>query len=63
LLQALSQYSNAVLDRGRIDEGEINEEARIASTKLKRKENALVLSLGSFVGPEIGWTESRCKNQ
>jgi hypothetical protein len=29
---------------------------------LKRKENALRLSLRSFVGSENGWTESRRKN-
>jgi hypothetical protein len=29
---------------------------------LKRKENALVLSLGSFVGPKIDWTDSNYKD-
>jgi hypothetical protein len=28
---------------------------------LKRKENALGLTVGSFVGPEIGWTGSNEK--
>jgi hypothetical protein len=32
VLHGPSRYSNAVLDRGRIDEGEIREEAGIAST-------------------------------
>jgi hypothetical protein len=32
VLHALRQYSNAVLDRRKIDEGELHEEARIVST-------------------------------
>jgi hypothetical protein len=28
---------------------------------LKKKENALVLSLGTLVGPEIGWTGRNVK--
>jgi len=52
VLHALSQYSKAVLDRGKIDEGELHEVARIACNQLKRKENALGLSLRSFIGPK-----------
>jgi hypothetical protein len=32
VLHALSQYSNAVPDRGKIDEGELHQEARIDLT-------------------------------
>ncbi len=61
VLHALSQYSNAVLDREKIDEGELHEAARIYSNRLKRKENALILSHGSFVDPKIDWTDSNYK--
>jgi hypothetical protein len=54
VLHALSQYSNAVLDRGKIDLGELHEEAGNWFNQLKRKENALGLSLRLFVGPKIG---------
>jgi hypothetical protein len=57
VLHALSQYSNAVLDREKFDEGELHESCQNHFNQLKRKENALVLSHGSFVGPKIGWTD------
>jgi hypothetical protein len=54
VLHAPSRYSNAVLARGKIDESELQEEAGSWFNQLKRKENALGLSLRSFVGPKIG---------
>ena len=47
VLHALSRYSNAVLDR--------TNQRRLL---FERRGNALVLSLGSFVGPKIDWTDS-----
>jgi hypothetical protein len=60
VLRALSLYSNAVLARGKIDLGERHEEAGIVQA-VERKENTLVLSLGSFVDPKIDWADSNYK--
>jgi hypothetical protein len=62
VLHALGQYSNAVLDWEKIDEAGLNEVAQNCFNQLKRKENALVLSHGSFVGLKIDWTDWNYKN-
>ncbi len=62
VLRAVIQYSNAVLDLGTIDEGELHEKSQNCFNWLKRKENALVLSLGSFIGSKIDWTDWDYKN-
>jgi hypothetical protein len=61
VLHAFSQYSNAVLDREKIDEGELRESCQNCFSRLKIKENALVLSHGSFVGQKIYWADSNYK--
>ena len=63
VLHALGQYGNAVLARGKIDVGGLHEESQNWFNRLKRRENALGLSLQSFVGPENGWTYERRKDK
>jgi hypothetical protein len=63
VLHALSQYSNAVLDREKLDEGELHESCQSHFNQLKIKENALVLLHASFVGPTIGWSDSNYKDK
>jgi hypothetical protein len=62
VLHALSQHSNAVLDREKIDEGELHESCQNCFNQLKRKENALVLPHGPFAGPKIDWTDWNYKS-
>lgn len=63
VLYALSQYSNVVLDREKFDEGELRESCQNHFNQLKRMENALVLSHGSFVGSKIGSADSSHKDK
>ena len=63
VLHAFSQYCIAVLDRTKFDEGELHESYQNHFNQLKIKENALVLSHASFVGPTIGWTDSNYKDK
>jgi hypothetical protein len=63
VLHALSRYSNAVLDREKIDEGELHESCQNHFNQLIRKENALVLLHGSFVGPQIGLDGLKLKDK
>jgi hypothetical protein len=51
-----SRYGIAVLDREKLDEGELHAGCQNCFNQLKRKENALALPHGSIVGSEIGWT-------
>jgi hypothetical protein len=62
VLHAFSQYSNAVLDREKIDEDELHESCRNCFKQLKRKENALVLSHGPFLDQKVDWTDLDYKN-
>jgi hypothetical protein len=60
VLHAFSQYSIAVLDREKLDE----ESCQNCFNQLKRKENAVVLSHGTFVGKKsIGPTQAIKQNE
>jgi hypothetical protein len=61
VLHALNQYCNAVLGTEEKSTKASYIQKPELFNQLKRKENALGLRVGSFVGPEIGWTGSNEK--